>query len=301
MGVALEVPPRAAIELPDLIAAIERTLDYRDDATLLSLAPDLAALARHPTFLADHLTRELSSPDQFQRGSAYSGASFVLARGKNWIVRANLWEPIRADIPGGSGGFSQQLGMYALLHDHDFSFVTVGYFGPGYETTLFECEPERIEGYVGEQVDLRPLGKKALPAGALLYFERRRHVHEQSPPVAPSVSVNVISLDPETPFVSQYYIDQATSRIVARTSDAFNGRNLLCDLAAALGDARSSAPLAALARSHPSAGLRVQASRALAELSGPDARSVWHAAEGDPHPLVRRAAREALADLERGQ
>ena len=61
-----------------------------------------------------------------------------------------------------------------------------------------------------------------------------------------SVSLNVIALDPETPLVSQYYFDDDTHRIAAMTSDPFNGRALLCDLAAALGDVSARGPLAAL-------------------------------------------------------
>lgn len=296
MAVALDVRADRPIELADLVARVERDLDPRDDATLLALAPDLAALAAHPTFLGEHVARGLASPDAFQRGIAYTGRSFVLASGEKFLVRANLWDPLDGDPWGGNdpGALRQQIGMYGLLHDHDFSFVTAGYFGPGYETDLYECDPERIEGYLGEEVALRPLGRRTLTRGSLLYFERRRHVHAQATPAAPSVSLNLFALDPTTPFVSQYYFDDVTRRIVAMTSDPYNGRLLLCDLAAALHVTAARAPLAALARRHPSPGLRAGAVQALASLEGDDAPSVWRAALDDPHPLVRRRAREAL-------
>jgi hypothetical protein len=295
MAVALDVRTDRQIELGDLVARIERELDPRSDETLLALAPDLAALANHPTFLGEHIARELSSPATFQRGTAYTGRSFVLARGEKYLIRANLWDPLDGDPWGEreSADLRRQIGMYGLLHDHDFSFITVGYFGPGYETALYACEPERIEGRIGEVVDLVSLGTTTLTRGSLLYFERRRHVHEQRTPAAPSVSLNVIALDPETPFVSQLYIDESSRRIVAMTSDPYNGRLLLCDLAVALGEARARAPLAALARGHGSAGLRAEATRALAALEGDD--RPWRDALNDPHPLVRRRAREALS------
>jgi hypothetical protein len=296
VAIALEVRTDRRIELADLVARIERVLDSRDDETLLALAPDLAALANHPTFLGEHIARELASPETFQRGTAYTGRSFVLARGTKFLIRANLWDPEGGDPWGEreSAELRRQIGMYGLLHDHDFSFITVGYFGPGYETVLYECDPERIEGYIGEKVALERLGTRVLTPGSLLYFCRRRHVHEQGTPVAPSISLNVIALDPETPFVSQYYFDDRSHRIVAMTSDPFNGRLLLCDLAAALGVARAEGALAAIARTHRSPGLRAQATRALAALAGEDGGAVWRGALADPHPLVRRRAREAL-------
>lgn len=296
MAIALDVRADTPIELRELVARIERDLDPRRDDTLLALAPHLAALSRNPTFLGEHIARALASPATFQQGVAYTGRSFVLARGETFLVRANLWDPLDGDPWGERESVSlrTQIGMYGLLHDHDFSFITVGYFGPGYETALYACDPARIEGYLGEEVDLTPLGVATLAPGAMLYFERRRHVHAQGTPAAPSVSINVIALDPETPFVSQYYLDDISHRIVAMTSDPYNGRALLCDLAATLGDARSCAPLDALARTHPSAGLRAHAAEALATLSGDDGPSVLRRALDDPHPLVRRRAHDAL-------
>lgn len=299
MALAIDVRSERQIELADLVARIERELDPRDDETLLGLAPDLAALANHPTFLGDHIARELASPATFQRGAAYTGRSFVLAGGKRFLVRANLWDPLDVDPWGQheSTALRRQIGMYGLLHDHDFSFITVGYFGPGYETVLYECDPERIEGYLGEQVELRPLGTKVLTPKSLLYFQRRRHVHEQGTPVAPSISLNVIALDPSTPFISQYYFDEPAHRIVAMTSDPFNGRLLLCDLAAALGDLRACDPLHELARHHGSPTLRVHALGALATLEG--SPEVWRQAKDDAHPLVRRHARTVLEEVDR--
>jgi hypothetical protein len=50
---------------------------------------DLASPANPPTFLGDHIARELASPATLQRGAAYTGRSFVLASGKGFLVRAN--------------------------------------------------------------------------------------------------------------------------------------------------------------------------------------------------------------------
>jgi hypothetical protein len=295
MAIALDVQTERQIELDDLVARLERELDPRDDETLLALAPELAALANHPTFLGDFIARELASPDTFQRGVAYTGRSFVLAKGKTFLVRANLWDPL--DVQPNdreSPDLRRRIGMYDLLHDHDFSFLTVGYFGPGYETALYQCDPERIAGYIGEEVALESLGRHVLTPHSLLYFQRRRHVHEQGTPRTPSISINAMALDPHTPFVSQYYFDGATRRIVAMTSDPFHGRLLLCDVAAVLGDARACGPLRSIARSHGSPGLRARAHSALATLEGDGANEVWREALDDPHPLVQRRARRAL-------
>src|SRR5262245_61307817 len=96
MARQLDIQTDRQIELRDLVTRLERELDPRDDESLLALAPELAALANNPEFLGEHNARELASPDAFQQGTAYVGRSFVLASGRDFLVRANLWDPLES-------------------------------------------------------------------------------------------------------------------------------------------------------------------------------------------------------------
>ncbi|MBT2543060.1 hypothetical protein J7E99_20695 [Streptomyces sp. ISL-44] len=99
------------------------------------------------------------------------GPVLLLGSGTDYMVRANIWLP-----PTGMDPRQEQvLHSYELAHDHPFSFLTVGYFGPGYETTIWEYNPDTLTGQPGEQVELELLEHTDLPPG------QPRHPHPAPP------------------------------------------------------------------------------------------------------------------------
>lgn len=70
--------------------------------------------------------------------------------------------------------------------------MTVGYYGPGYETELYQYNPKEVNGYVGETVELEHLGRTKLPNGRVMVYREKVDVHTQFPPAQLSVSLNLM-------------------------------------------------------------------------------------------------------------
>src|SRR3546814_33924 len=71
--------------------------------------------------------------------------------------------------------------FYGKAHDHNFSFLTVGYMGPGYWSEYYEYDYANVAGYVGEKVNLRYIEKSKLDEGKVMLYRIHRDVHLQLP------------------------------------------------------------------------------------------------------------------------
>ncbi|MCG6119435.1 MAG: transposase, partial [Blastomonas sp.] len=98
---------------------------------------------------------------------------------RGWFMRANIWPSAQEAVMRESG---EAAFVYGLAHDHNFDFLTVGYFGPGYRSDHYEVDPARIIGKAGDAVDLRFVGSSVLHLGRVMHYRARRDVHCQYPP-----------------------------------------------------------------------------------------------------------------------
>ncbi|MFC7519823.1 hypothetical protein ACFQS6_05440 [Xanthomonas populi] len=103
---------------------------------------------------------------------------------------------------------------YRNTHDHNFLFMTVGYHGPGYETDIYQYDPSRVRGYIGELVDLEPLGRTMLPVGRVMAYHEKMDVHTQFPPEQLSVSLNLMVTKKREFDSDQYFFDPSEGRII---------------------------------------------------------------------------------------
>jgi hypothetical protein len=273
------------IDLAAFVDYLRREVDARDEASVLAAAPKLRALANHRTFLRDALTGALR---RFRDGKVggYVSQTFQLARAGDLYVRANVWYPEGAEPPTAQPAGAMTL--YGLPHDHAFSFLTVGYWGPGYETSIYEYDPQTVLGEPGEDVDLRFLETTTLPTGKVMFYRASRDVHAQGYPPAFSISLNVTVFPPSAADRNQLYFDLENRKIAALSGPVQSGRVLLCRVAAALGDGETEGHLEAIAARAASPYLRLEAYRALASRLSPSARvDLARKAMNDPHPRVR--------------
>ena len=153
MALTLETDTHAAITLEEYVDYVSREVDPDDEASIIASAHMLRALANNRRVIGDYLTAELQSWKTFQPTNSYTAQTLMLAQRGRFAVRANIWEP-----PGSSPelrAHQKALYYYQVPHDHNFSFLTVGYVGPGYETLIYERDPDAIVGVPGESVDLR--------------------------------------------------------------------------------------------------------------------------------------------------
>jgi len=295
MALTLETTTEKKIDLDEFLDYLRNNFDSSDHESALAAAEPFRALSNNETFLTDRLNRDLLKWDDFQIGNDYTAQTFVLASYRNWFVRANIWMP-PSNIPEISEA-EKNLFPYLVPHDHNFSFLTVGYWGSGYWTRLYEYEHDRVTGEAGEKVDLHYLGRTSLPRGKVMYYRGSRDVHSQEHPIDFSISLNLMIVRPEEYGHDQYFFDLDSSTISRVSGKQNSGRVFMCELAGVIGDSTTASTLETLAATHESARVRAASYGALAKLEPSGVESVWNRALADPHAYVRKAALQTLEPI----
>ena len=202
--------PTTLGEAEDWLAA--HGFDPHDEGRLLAASDILAGLAENRDFLGDLLLARLRDRHRDESDlSAYGPQAIVLSpiRG-NCFLRANIW-PSEAEACFQSSGAHSF--VYGVPHDHNFSFLTAGYFGPGYRSDYYEYDYESVAGYRGEVAQLRFVERAALPEGKVMLYRAHRDIHSQLPPESLSVSLNIMHVDPAQGWYDQYGFDLATHEV----------------------------------------------------------------------------------------
>jgi len=300
----IEIADDTAISLEACCAGLaERSFDPTDEDSLHATARLLRQLGNNRDFLADRIVAELAAQAPDAPANPYGPQVVLLERpaGANCFLRANIW-PSRKDHmvrSSGAGTF-----LYGLPHDHQFHFLTLGYFGPGYWSDCYEADYAAITGYVGERVALRPQGRLRLEEGQIQHYRAHIDVHDQVPPDAMSVSINVMHIDPAQAWLDQYQIEpDADGR--AGTLRAILSRGpveTFLRIAVGLGSAEALDLAHRFGHSHPSDRVRLTAWSALAgrETDAAASDAVWAEAEGAGSRLVAmeaKARRAVMADV----
>ena len=178
----IAIDDRAACGLAEAIQAIDAVgFDPRDEASLAHAALWLRRLGNHRAFLGDLLIEQLAASHKSDPvESGYGPQAIVLSGTRSgFFLRANIWpaEHDHAFRTSGARSF-----VYGVPHDHNFDFLTVGYFGPGYLSDYCEYDYEAVSGWRGEPAGLRFTERSALAPGRLLHYRAHRDVHRQLPP-----------------------------------------------------------------------------------------------------------------------
>jgi hypothetical protein len=251
-----------AIELVDVIAALnDDGFDPGDEDSFAAAGPLLKRLANNRTFLADIAVGELK--DRCARQdieSGYTSQVIMLHRAsEKYFIRANFWPSERDSVfkTSGSSPF-----FYHVPHDHNFSFLTVGYLGPGYWSEYYEYDFDAVTGVPGEKVDLRFVEKSRLEPGKVMLYRAHRDVHNQLPADDMSVSINIMHASPRLPFLNQYRFDVKTCEIAGILNKS--STEALLALAAHRGDGNGRDLVEHFAARHPCDRIRFAALRELA-------------------------------------
>jgi hypothetical protein len=252
-----------SIDLATFVEHLEHELDVSDIDGLIAAAPAFKRLLNNPRVLTDFIEAELRGWRDERDDHDYVGRTFIMIERPKFLVRANIWVAPDPDKPlprPDEPGFG-----YLIPHDHNFAFLTGGYFGPGYTTNLFEYDYERVSGQEGEHVELRPLGQDTLPLGKMVLYHPSSDVHYQDHPAALSVSLNVVVPGPWLQRL-QYLFDVESQTVQTVLNPAGARGATVCELATALGDGRTAALLADVAEASPNPRVRGAATRALCAL-----------------------------------
>ena len=214
----LDLIDASSIALSEYVELVKTTVDVSDPASIIESAGALRALANDRSFILNGFHSQIKSYwSPVPRKIDLARHSIMLAEEQEFYVRANIWDPMRRDSEAAiSAGQSY---AYGLPHDHNFHFLSVGYFGCGYKTDLYSYDNSKVTGYVGEEVEIHNEGETQLSPGRLLFYEASRDIHVQHSPENPSISVNLMCRHPSVSKKQQFIFDTANSKITSGTGD----------------------------------------------------------------------------------
>ena len=275
----------------------EYRFDARDEGSLLNAAGWLARLARNREFLAELMVERIANRGSGGIDSGYGPQAIVLTGlRKGYFLRANIWPAPQDHCFRASGAASF---VYGEPHDHNFDFLTVGYFGPGYGSDYFEYDYEAVAGWRGEPADLRFVERSALHEGRLMHYRAHRDVHSQLPPESLSVSLNVMAAEPSSAWFDQYGFDLEERR-VARVLNP-GSTEVFLRSAVALGSNEALDVAQWIGRTHPSSRLRLASFEARAQEleAASDRDALWREAEGAGDAMLAGEAANRRRAMER--
>lgn len=273
----------------------DRGFDPDDEASLAAAATALRRLGNDRSFLGDLLVDQLKQRHrEIGESSAYGAQSIVLSRPRGGcFLRANIWPSERDACFRSSGA---KTFVYGLPHDHNFSFLTLGYLGPGYASDYYEYDYERAAGYTGETPGLRFIERSALSQGKLMLYRAHRDIHSQLPAERLSVSLNILRIHPAEGWFDQYGFDLESGAITGVLNPTATETFLRC--AVGLGGEGALEMAAHFGRHHPSDRLRLASYEARALLcEAPEADALWREAETSGSLMLAREATARRAAL----
>ncbi|MBX7495585.1 transposase [Qipengyuania sp. 6B39] len=280
-----------ATTLDEVIDSLGDGFDPRDEKSADEAAQLLGRLGRNPDFLGDLLIERLRERHrQDYDALGYGPQAIVLSplRGTSFL-RANIWPSESEACFAASGAKSF---VYGIPHDHNFDFLSVGYFGPGYRSDYYEYDYEAVDGYVGETAQLRFIERSALHEGRLMHYRAHCDIHSQLPPEAMSVSLNIMHIAAGQGWFDQYGFDLDSCAVTGVLNPTSTEVFLRC--AVGMGGVAALELAEDFGLHHPSDRLRLASYEARAGLANtPDeSDALWREAELSGSNLL---AREAMA------
>jgi hypothetical protein len=289
MAVTIEANSNTTLAIDDYVEFVDRHLDPNDLDAICGHANVFAALLNNGTIMADALNAELRRWRSFQTRNHYSAQTFLLGRAKHFVIRANVWTP-PSSPDGVLREWEDKFYYYRVPHDHNFSFLTGGYYGSGYQTTIYEYDYENVVGEPGEPVAMRFLEKTRLPKGKIMLYRASKDIHSQEHPEEFSISVNLLVIKPQDTLATQYLFDLDRCKLTGPVQNTAAAQTMLCETAKHVGNLRTADLLDDLSVQHANPRFRYACMEALAALCPGNVAEIGRRALNDPHPFVRTQA-----------
>lgn len=292
----IDCPDDTACTLAECTDALNRMgFDPNEEESLLDAAAWLRRLGNNRDFLAEAMLAELKDPQGSEEDASAYGAQVVMLSplGREFFMRANFW-PSREEYSFRASG--QSAFSYELPHDHNFDFLTVGYFGPGYVSDYYEYDYDAVDGVIGEKAGLRFIERSALTPGKLMHYRAHRDVHSQLPPESLSVSLNIMHSGGAQGWLDQYSFDVERDEIARVISPG--GSEIFLRVAVGLGCEEARDLAENFASNHVSDRMRLAALEAQAGvLDAAECDALWRRAESAGSRLVAGEAKRKRAAL----
>ncbi len=277
-------------------AMVDTPFDPANPDNLDASARWLRKLTNNRDFLGDLLLDQLK--DQYRNpvlDSGYGPQAITLSRKVGGtFLRANIW-PSENDHCFQSSG--AKTFVYGVPHDHNFSFLTSGYLGPGYRSDYYEYDYEAVAGYAGEQVPLQFVERSALAEGKMMLYRAHRDIHSQIPPERLSVSLNIMHIGPAQGWHDQYGFDLGEGHLGKGTITRVlspNSTEVFLRTAIATGQAEALDLAEQFGKTHPSDRLRLASyeARALLLYDPVERDALWREAEQSGCLMLQGVARQ---------
>ncbi|MDI9358435.1 MAG: hypothetical protein QM528_05775 [Phycisphaerales bacterium] len=193
MALTIQEDTTEQISLKDFIAYCDATIKSNEMDTLLACSKHLKMLSNNKTFLVAYLKTEIENNiESFQRNNLSNAQTLLLHLNAHYFLRVLLWHDTKTER--GKKDW-REVGVDDIIlghHDHDTSFMTVGYMGSGYETDIWEYDCHKTAGYIGEKVEMKFLEKTSLQNGKIMVYRAGRDIHTQYPPQEFSLTINLV-------------------------------------------------------------------------------------------------------------
>lgn len=265
MALTFEIDDNRAISLEEYVSYVRSNVDTNEIDSIAASAPMFRRLLNNRELITDKVNQDLRVWRDFQSGNTYTAQTLLLWMDETFFVRANVWTP--PSVHRSVAEKEQDLFFYGRAHDHNFTFMTGGYLGSGYETHIFEYDPSAVNGERYQRLDLQFLETTRLPTGKIMVYRESRDIHEQGYPEDYSISLNLMTQREAKlmPRARQLFFD-LSSGTVTDAIDTEGGRAMMTSIAKLVGDATTASLLADICETHPSVSVRAQAFDALASL-----------------------------------
>ncbi|WP_156170332.1 hypothetical protein [Luteimonas sp. FCS-9] len=198
---------------------------FESEDDFLKVVPALQKLILNQDLLEDHFkSLELN-------GAPGVSQSIMLAAREHFYVRAMIWPAIPASEMSAANLFKY---AYCVPHDHNFSFLTIGYFGPGYRTKFFRSGRGAREVAISDKVLIEESEEIVLERGDCAIVYEYDDVHVQYPPSSLSISINLV---PRSKFKFKQAFMTHQGEVVTAL-DASSQRDFLKEMANFIGSDR---------------------------------------------------------------
>jgi hypothetical protein len=283
------------ISLDEFIDTCKQVRDIQSEEGLLGIVPSFRRLGNNKSVLIDALASRLRAGLDPGANVAYL-ASVMIAVEKNFVIRLNAWARPKPFEKRESFAFD-------VPHNHDFNFLTIGYYGPGYDTDLWTLRTKDFIGYVGEKVYLDPQPRRRLTEGRIMHYRRDIDVHLQLDPPSFSMSLNLIPKNPahtNGSFSEQYEFDIATSSVSRLLPGVATRQADLISIAAEIGTLEIDDLVEELLKVSPNRRTRASCLSYLLSRQPENAESWLELASVDKDEIVRQQAAALKIKLQKG-
>lgn len=278
-----------SICIEDYLEWVSNNVDELDVDSIAESALVLNRLSKNRTLLNDTLLEPLKqNASGIQPENRYTDATFMLGSAKNGrlLVRANLWKVPKKRA--GSDLYENNLYSYHLPHDHNFDFLTVGFFGPGYVTDLYTYDYDMAKGRIGVPADFKFAERTDLPVGKVMLYEKSKDVHTQHHPISPSISINLLALTDEQTTRQQFFFDVEQGTTSSYVSGMISSRVSMIDMIGHLGLLDALEPLEAIVERHPCARTRASAANSILTIAPDERERILSRFGKDESDLVKK-------------